>query len=315
MREADMALAQLHARNHAEADDVFPRSGSITGRARRAPLSRKSRSFRSLSSLTSVAPADIGACRFRRRARREEWLAYKRCRATCRASTERIGRCPGKRGRRPVGRGRRRPRPVGKRRRPRLNPPISRTCCAVGRISRKILPGGTGSGAADGLGARRGHRVVLWLASGFYRVEPDEEGIVLRFGAYDRHDRSRAQLSSAVADRRGADADGDARQSHRDRLSRRRHGGRSGRVTDVPEESLMLTGDENIVDINFTVFWLVKDAPGLSVQHPRSRDDGEVGRRKRDARGDRPAPRSQRAGRRPRQDRDRYREAAPGHSR
>jgi membrane protease subunit HflK len=28
----------------------------------------------------------------------------------------------------------------------------------------------------------------------------------------------------------------------------------------VPEEALMLTGDENIVDINFTVFWIVKDA-------------------------------------------------------
>jgi modulator of FtsH protease HflK len=28
----------------------------------------------------------------------------------------------------------------------------------------------------------------------------------------------------------------------------------------VPEEALMLTGDENIVDINFTVFWIIKDA-------------------------------------------------------
>src|SRR6185312_10811958 len=28
----------------------------------------------------------------------------------------------------------------------------------------------------------------------------------------------------------------------------------------VPEEALMLTGDENIVDINFAVFWVVKDA-------------------------------------------------------
>ena len=28
----------------------------------------------------------------------------------------------------------------------------------------------------------------------------------------------------------------------------------------MPEEALMLTGDENIVDINFTVFWVIKDA-------------------------------------------------------
>ena len=26
------------------------------------------------------------------------------------------------------------------------------------------------------------------------------------------------------------------------------------------EESLMLTGDENIVDVNFSVFWVIKDA-------------------------------------------------------
>ena len=29
-------------------------------------------------------------------------------------------------------------------------------------------------------------------------------------------------------------------------------------MRDVPEESLMLTGDENIVDVEFSVFWLVK---------------------------------------------------------
>ena len=28
--------------------------------------------------------------------------------------------------------------------------------------------------------------VALWLASGFYRVEPDEQGVVLRFGAFNR---------------------------------------------------------------------------------------------------------------------------------
>ena len=36
--------------------------------------------------------------------------------------------------------------------------------------------------------------------------------------------------------------------------------GRATSVSDVPEESLMLTGDENIVDINYSVFWIIKDA-------------------------------------------------------
>jgi membrane protease subunit HflK len=28
--------------------------------------------------------------------------------------------------------------------------------------------------------------VAAWLVSGFYRVQPDEQGLVLRFGAFDR---------------------------------------------------------------------------------------------------------------------------------
>ena len=36
--------------------------------------------------------------------------------------------------------------------------------------------------------------------------------------------------------------------------------GRSSGVGDVSEESLMLTGDENIVDIDYSVFWVIKDA-------------------------------------------------------
>ncbi|MGY9107909.1 MAG: SPFH domain-containing protein, partial [Alphaproteobacteria bacterium] len=44
----------------------------------------------------------------------------------------------------------------------------------------------------------------------------------------------------------------------------------SNQIRQVPEESLMLTGDENIVDINFTVFWVVKDAADylFNVENP-----------------------------------------------
>ena len=61
-------------------------------------------------------------------------------------------------------------------------------------------------------------------------------------------------------------------------------------MRDVPEESLMLTGDENIVDVDFTVLWRIKPngRRRLPVQHPESRRHREGGRRKRDARGDRP---------------------------
>jgi membrane protease subunit HflK len=43
-----------------------------------------------------------------------------------------------------------------------------------------------------------------------------------------------------------------------------------GAVRDVPEESLMLTGDENIVDVDFVVFWRIKDAQQylFNIQNP-----------------------------------------------
>src|SRR5579875_3733497 len=49
---------------------------------------------------------------------------------------------------------------------------------------RRILPGGFGSGSGIALIAAA--ILVIWLASGFYVVQPDEGGIVLRFGAYNR---------------------------------------------------------------------------------------------------------------------------------
>ena len=108
--------------------------------------------------------------------------------------------------------------------------------------------------------------VVLWLASGFYLVEPDELGVVMRFGAYSyRTDPGlhwhlpwpiEHALLPAVT-----------------RINRTEIGYRSGSSTtgvssgtqggrDVPSESLMLTGDENIIDINLTVFWKISDAAG-----------------------------------------------------
>ena len=48
---------------------------------------------------------------------------------------------------------------------------------------RNLLPGGRGVGVG-GLTILVAVVVALWFASGFYRVQPDEQGIVLRFGAY-----------------------------------------------------------------------------------------------------------------------------------
>jgi membrane protease subunit HflK len=104
---------------------------------------------------------------------------------------------------------------------------------------------------------------VLWAASGFYRVDPDEQGVVMRFGAFDRtappglnyHIPWPVETVTTPRVTRinrvdiGFRAAADAAPTARPVPAR-----------DVLEESLMLTGDENIIDIDFAVFWRIRDA-------------------------------------------------------
>ena len=96
----------------------------------------------------------------------------------------------------------------------------------------------------------------IWLTSGIYVVNPDEQGVVLRFGALSGrtgpglHYRLPWPIESV-------DTPKVTRENQLDIGYRSEN---AGRARDVPEESLSLTGDENIVDIDFTVFWVIKDA-------------------------------------------------------
>ena len=100
----------------------------------------------------------------------------------------------------------------------------------------------------------------LWLASGFYRVLPDEQGVVLRFGKYVNqtqpglHYHLPYPIETAVTPK--------VTRVNRIDVGYRSAAdtGRATSVSDVPEESLMLPGDENIVDIDYSVFWIIKDA-------------------------------------------------------
>lgn len=133
---------------------------------------------------------------------------------------------------------------------------------------RRFLPGGFGSTA--GIGLVLAVIVVLWLASGFYRVLPDEQGIVLRFGAYNRTTQPglNYHLPAPIETALTPSVTHINRLEIGYRTSEVR--GASGRQ--VPEEALMLTGDENIVDINFTVFWLMKDAQSylFNIRNPEA---------------------------------------------
>ena len=102
---------------------------------------------------------------------------------------------------------------------------------------------------------------IIWALSGLYRVLPDEQGVVLRFGKFVKTTQPGLNyhipfpvenvLTPKVTKVNRMDI---GFRSERD------SGFGSGGVADVPEESLMLTGDENIVNIDFSVFWLIKDA-------------------------------------------------------
>ena len=83
-----------------------------------------------------------------------------------------------------------------------------------------------------------------------------------------------------------------------------------GGTRDPGNTGLMLSGDQNIVDVQFSVLWSVSDPDRLSVQRPRSRRHGAQRRRKRDARSRRPPSG---AGHLPRRPRRHCRGGAPDH--
>ncbi len=142
-------------------------------------------------------------------------------------------------------------------------------------------PGGRGPGGIGGRGlAILGiAAAALWLASGLYRVEPDQEGVVMRFGAFTRITPPglnyhlpwpvESVQTPAVT-----------------RVNRIEIGYRSGENSgeepaeaatsrepghDVGQESLMLTGDENIVDVNVAVLWRIDNAVAylFNTREPR----------------------------------------------
>jgi len=121
---------------------------------------------------------------------------------------------------------------------------------------KNLLPGGgMGSTGFFLLGVAA---IVLWMFSGFFRVDSQELGAVLRFGKHvrDATPGLNYHLPYPIETVRLAPA---LRVIKTDIGMRIVDDVRRGPTTrDVPEESLMLTGDENIVDVDFAVLWKVK---------------------------------------------------------
>ena len=120
---------------------------------------------------------------------------------------------------------------------------------------RRVLPGGNLGGKGFALLALAA--IALWGFSGFFRVEPDELGVVLRFGQDVREVQPglNYHLPYPIETVLTPKA---LRVNKIDIGMRQVEDGRRSATRDVPEESLMLTGDENIVDVDFSVLWKVK---------------------------------------------------------
>ena len=103
---------------------------------------------------------------------------------------------------------------------------------------------------------------VLWLASGVYIVEPDEVGVVQRFGEFNRITDSgpHYRIPFPVETVQTPKVTQVRRVEVGFRTGVQRVAFNSSQLRLVPEESLMLTGDENIVDVQFIVQYQIKDA-------------------------------------------------------
>jgi len=132
---------------------------------------------------------------------------------------------------------------------------------------KQVMPGGTGlPGSLLFLIASAVTAIIAFYAFAF-RVDPDELGVVMLFGKPIRTEPPglHFRLPYPIEEVRLPKV---TRQNIIEIGMRSSEVGRG--VRPVLEESLMLTGDENIVDINFVVFWRIKDAQKylFNIQKP-----------------------------------------------
>ena len=105
--------------------------------------------------------------------------------------------------------------------------------------------------------------LIIWLATGFYRVEPDEQGIELLFGKWNQV-TTEPGLHYFFPTPFGKTMTPKVESIRKINVGYRSASelGFSSNSSDrnILEESLMLTGDQNIVDVHFTVLYKIKDA-------------------------------------------------------
>ncbi len=140
---------------------------------------------------------------------------------------------------------------------------------------RSILPGGFTSGS---LTVAALVVLTIWLLSGIYFVGPDEQGVVVRFGKFVARTAPgpNYHLPWPIESVETPKVTRENQINIGYRLVTDSNSNES--AEDIEQESLILTGDENIVDVNFTVFWLIKDASAylFNVENPYGAPDATI---------------------------------------
>ena len=136
---------------------------------------------------------------------------------------------------------------------------------------KKFIPSGGG-------GAKRAVlllalAVLVWLATGLYRVQPGEEGVELLFGKFVQ--RTTPGLNYWFPTPIGQVFTPNVENTNVTTIGFREFGAsgtRTSNVRDVSEESLMLTGDQNIIDIDYVVQWRIKNAADFlfNIRNPEA---------------------------------------------
>jgi membrane protease subunit HflK len=132
----------------------------------------------------------------------------------------------------------------------------------------QMVPGGSGAPASIAFLVATVLAAILAYYAFTFRVDPDELGVVMRFGKVSRqgppglHFRMPYPIDEVRLPK--------VTRQNIIEVGMRTGTTRSAGVSYVREESLMLTGDENIVDINFVVFWRIRDAQKylFNIQNP-----------------------------------------------
>ncbi len=116
---------------------------------------------------------------------------------------------------------------------------------------------------------------ALWALTGFYTLQPSQHGVVTTFGKFTRTQEQAGlqyRLPWPIQAATVVDVENERRIQIGRQDAARRYGSKGNSVSDMKSESAMLTGDENIVDIDFVVLWKISSAKDFlfKIRDPES---------------------------------------------